>query len=206
MADAVPYAGVVPSSGASTRMGRDKGLLEVGGHSFLRRTVRALAEGGCDPILVVVAEGEESLAAEAAEAGAVVLLNPEPGDGPITSLRIALAALDGTVDGVAYLPVDHPMVRADTVGLLLHASRATDAALTVPLYEGKRGHPAVFGKALFVELLDPELEGGAKTVVYRHLPDAQLVDVQDEGVLIDIDTPSAYEAVLARLTSDGRDS
>lgn len=191
------YAGVVPSSGASTRMGRHKGLLEVEGRTFLRRTVGALAEGGCDPVLVVVADGEDALAEEAARAGAVVLLNPDPGEGPITSLRIALAALDGSVRGVAYLPVDHPMVRGETVRRLLDAASAAGASLTIPTHGSKRGHPAVFGRALFVELLDPDLEGGAKTVVHRHLEDALLVAVDDEGVVIDVDTPDAYEAVLA---------
>jgi len=191
------YAGVVPSSGASTRMGRDKGLLEVGGRTFLRRTVEALAGGGCDPVLVVVADGEQALAEEAARTGAVVLLNPDPGEGPITSLRIALAALDGSVRGVAYLPVDHPMVRPETVTTLLEAASANEAPLTIPLFGAKRGHPAVFGKSLFVELLDPELEGGAKTVVHRHLQEALLVTVDDPGVVVDIDTPDAYEAVIA---------
>lgn len=190
------FAGVVPSSGASTRMGTNKGLLEVEGRSFLRRTVHALAEGGCEPVLVVVAEGEEALAAEADAAGAIVLLNPDPGDGPITSLRIALGAIDRSMEGVAYLPVDHPMVRPETVRNLLDAARASGSALTIPTYESKRGHPAVFGKALFDELLDPKLVGGAKTVVYRHLSDALLLDVDDGGVVIDIDTPAEYEGVL----------
>jgi CTP:molybdopterin cytidylyltransferase MocA len=193
---AMPFAGVVPCSGGSTRMGKHKGLLELEGKSFLRRTVNALANGGCEPVLVVVAEGEEGLAAEAAAAGAVVLLNPDPGDGPITSLRIALEALDDSVDGVAYLPVDHPMVRSGTVRRLLEAAHSAEAPLTIPLYQAKRGHPAVLGKKLFAELLDPSLEGGAKTVVYRHLPEALLIDVDDDGVMIDIDTPDAYEAVL----------
>jgi len=191
------YAGVVPSSGASMRMGRDKGLLEVEGRSFLRRTVEALTGGGCDPVLVVVADGEEALAEEAARTGAVVLLNPDPGEGPITSLRIALAALDGSVRGVAYLPVDHPMVRPETVRQLLAAARASEAPLTIPLFESKRGHPAIFDRSLFTELLDPELEGGAKTVVHRHLGEALLVEVEDPGVMLDIDTPDAYEAVIA---------
>lgn len=197
MTETAAYAGVVPSAGASTRMGRDKGLLEVEGRSFLQRTVAALSEGGCDPVLVVVAEGEEALAAEASRAGGVVLLNPDPGEGPITSLRIALAALDGSVGGVVYLPVDHPMVRVETVRRLLDEARRSDAPLTIPVHRGKRGHPAIFDKRLFVELLDPELEGGAKTVVHRHLERAELLDVDDEGVVTDIDTPGAYDAVLA---------
>lgn len=196
MSDPRPFAGVVPSSGASARMGRAKGLLQIEGETFLRRTVDALRRGGCEPVLVIVAEGEEALAVEASESGAVVLLNPDPGDGPITSLRIALTALDGSVGGVAYLPVDHPMVRPETVSALLDVARSTGAPLTVPTHDAKRGHPAIFGKALFVELLDLELEGGAKTVVHRHLTEAQLLEVDDQGVVIDIDTPEAYEAAL----------
>jgi CTP:molybdopterin cytidylyltransferase MocA len=197
MPDPSLFAGIIPSSGSSSRMGSDKGLLQIEGRSFLQRTVSSLAAAGCDPVLVVVAEGEDALAREATTAGAVVLLNPDPGDGPITSLRIALAALDGSVAGVAYLPVDHPMVRPETIGTLLDVARSEASPLTIPVHRDKRGHPAIFGKALFVELMDPDLEGGAKTVVYRHLDSARLVDVADPGVLIDIDTPDAYEAVLA---------
>ena len=196
MSRAPTYAGVIPSAGASVRMGQPKALLSVSGESFLRRTVRALRAGGCDPVCVVVAEGEGSLAAEAEAAGASVLMNPAPGEGPITSLRVALASLGDSVAGFAYLPVDHPMVRADTVASLLDAARATDAPLTVPMYAGKRGHPAVFGRALFPELADPALQGGARTVVHRHLTGALLVEVDDAGVLTDIDTPEAYTAVL----------
>jgi molybdenum cofactor cytidylyltransferase len=147
-------------------------------------------------VLVVVAEGDEVLAAEATAAGARVLENAAPGDGPITSLRLALAALGDSVEGLAYLPVDHPMVRADTVSALLAAARAAGAALTLPVHRGERGHPAIFGAALFAELSDQALEGGARTVVHRHLHEALLVEVQDAGVLSDIDTPEAYASVL----------
>jgi CTP:molybdopterin cytidylyltransferase MocA len=190
------FAGVVPSAGASARMGRPKALLPLDGETFLVRTVRTLRAGGCDPVLVVVAEGEKQLATEAERAGARALFNPDPGEGPITSLRLALRVLGDSAAGLVYLPVDHPMVRAETVATLLAAARSRSAKLTVPLYGGKRGHPAVFAAALFAELADPSLEGGARTVVHRHLDQALLVDVDDAGVLTDIDTPDAYAAVL----------
>jgi molybdenum cofactor cytidylyltransferase len=195
------FAGVIPSAGSSLRMGRPKALLQVGGETFLSRTIRALASGGCDPVLVVVPDGNpqltEPLADTAERAGARVLLNADPGEGPITSLRLAIRALGDSVAGLAYLPVDHPMVRADTVAALLEAARGEDAAaLTVPIHGGKRGHPAVFGASLFSELADPTLEGGARAVVHRHLERARLVEVDDAGVIIDIDTPEAYAAAV----------
>ncbi len=191
------FAGVIPSAGSSLRMGRPKALLEVDGETFLRRAVQALATAGCEPVFVVVAEGDDRTAAEAERAGALVLTNPDPGEGPITSFRIALAELADSVAGVVYLPVDHPMVHTRTVATLLEAALSADAALTVPMYGSERGHPALFGAALFPELSDPALEGGARTVVHRHLPEALLVEVDDPGVVTDIDTPEAYGAVIA---------
>jgi len=195
------FAGVIPSAGSSLRMGRPKALLQVGGESFLSRTVRALRSGGCDPVLVVVPDGDpqltERLADAAERAGARVLFNADPGEGPITSLRMAIDELRDSVAGLAYLPVDHPMVRPDTVAELLAAARGEEAAaLTVPTHRGKRGHPAVFSASLFAELTDPELEGGARAVVHRHLARARLVEVDDAGVIIDIDTPEAYAAAV----------
>jgi molybdenum cofactor cytidylyltransferase len=195
------FAGVIPSAGSSLRMGRPKALLQVAGETFLARTIRALASGGCDPVLVVVPDGNppltDRLKDTAEGAGARVLLNADPGEGPITSLRLAIDALGDSVAGLAYLPVDHPMVRPDTVAALLEAARGHEAAmLTVPIHRGKRGHPAVFGASLFAELADPALEGGARAVVHRHLERARLVEVDDAGVIIDIDTPEAYAAAV----------
>jgi len=178
-------------------MGRPKALLRVGGVTFLGRAVRSLLEGGCAPVVVVLAAGDAAGAREAEAAGAQMLINPDPGEGPITSLRLALAAVGRDASGLVVLPVDHPLVRSDTVATLIAAAGSTGAALTLPVHGGERGHPAVFGAALFAELADPTLEGGARTVTYRHLEGALLVEVDDAGVLTDIDTPEIYESVLA---------
>jgi CTP:molybdopterin cytidylyltransferase MocA len=182
-------------------MGRPKALLRVEGETFLSRTIHALARGGCDPVLVVVAgRPGDAVAAEASDvarrAGARVLANPDPGEGPITSLRLAIGSLEDSVGGLVYLPVDHPLVRPETVTALLAAARAERAPLTIPTYRGERGHPAVFAAALFAELADPALQGGARTVVHRHLERVLLVEVDDAGVITDIDTPEAYMAVV----------
>ena len=189
-------AGVVPCAGASARMGRPKALLSIHGRTFVQAVVDALSAGGCEPVISVVPDDE--LIMEAARAtGARVLANPDPGEGPITSMRLALAELEDSVEGVIYLAVDYPCVRAETVATLLNTARSTDAPLVIPTYEGSRGHPSFFRQSLFHELMDPTLDGGARTVVHRHLDDAELVAVHDPGIRLDIDTPAQYEAMLA---------
>ncbi len=185
-------AGVIPAAGDSRRMGRSKALLDAGGRSFLAAAVGSLVAGGCDPVVVVVGPDQPEEERKARDAGALVLPNPAPGEGPVTSLRLALRALEGAVEGIAILPVDHPLVRPETVQALLAAFRAGDAPVVLPVHEGERGHPGLLRRTLFAELLDPGLEGGARTVVHAHLDAAERVEVDDPGVLADIDTPEAY--------------
>lgn len=195
--DAPPkIAGVVPCAGDSARMGRSKALLDAGGRSFVSAVVGSLVAGGCDPVVVVVGKGRTDEERRATAAGAHVLVNPDPGDGPITSLRLALAALPGGVTGLALLPVDHPLVTPETVQTLVSTFLESDAPVVLPVHEGRRGHPVIFRSVLFPELADPGLEGGARTVVRRHLDGAALVSVDDAGVLMDIDTPEAYRAAF----------
>ena len=189
-------AGIIPCAGASARMGTSKALMDAGGRSFLAATVGSLIAGGCEPVVVVLAAGQDHEERKAKDAGGLPLLNPDPGEGPITSLRVALAALQGTVEAVAFLPVDHPRVRPETVAQLRESFLGSDAPLALPVYEGKRGHPALFRRTLFAELTDPSLQGGARTVVHAHLDAALLVEVDDPGVVTDIDTPEAYRAAF----------
>jgi len=189
-------AGVVPCAGRSTRMGKSKALLDAGGRSFVAAVVGALVGGGCDPVVVVVGLGQEDEARRARAAGAVVLQNPDPAEGPITSLRVALATLGPEVEGVAFLPVDHPLVVPETVATLVDALLTGDAPLVLPTVEGRHGHPTLFRRTLFPELTAPSLEEGARSVVHRHLGRAALIEVPDVGTVTDIDTPEAYRAAF----------
>jgi xanthine dehydrogenase accessory factor len=184
-------------------MGRTKATLELEGRTFLVRVVDALRRGGCDEVVVVVDRSNQEVRLEAEQLGVTVLENPHPGEGPITSLRLALSGLSTDVDGIAWLPLDHALVDDNAVRRLLEASTVSGAPLTLPMYGAKRGHPAVFRRTLFPELTDPALDGGARTVVHRHLEDACLVAFDHPGVIEDIDTPEAYDRVRASLEASG---
>jgi CTP:molybdopterin cytidylyltransferase MocA len=192
MARPVRVAGVVPCAGASERMGTEKALLDAAGATFVERVVEALRFGGCGPVFVVVSDAGSRTAEMAKRAGAQVLVNLDPGEGPITSLRIALLMLDGAADAVAFCPVDHPLVRPRTVRRLVEAFARDRPPLVLPAHGGRHGHPTLFDRSLFPELADPTLEGGARTVVHAHLDEAVLVPVDDAGTVTDIDTPDEY--------------
>jgi molybdenum cofactor cytidylyltransferase len=180
-------AGVVLAAGRSRRMGQPKPLLQVGGESFISHAVATLVHGGCRPVFAVTAADATEAARQAESAGARVVLNAEPESEQIDSLRLALAAADNA-DAILVLPVDHPLIRTDTVSALIRAFADTGHPAVRARFRGKSGHPALFARSLFSELKGPRSEG-AQEVLGRHADELLDVDVDDPGVLSDIDTP-----------------
>lgn len=190
-------AGVVPAAGSSTRMGAVKALFDAGqGRTFLERVAGTLARGGCAPVLVVMRESDGPEASLARRMGARVVVNPDPGEGPITSIRCALRALPREVVGILVLPVDHPLVKPATVEELLARFEAEPSLAHVPTYGGRRGHPVIVPQARFSELIDGALAEGLRTVLRRDPSLVREVPIDDPGVLTDIDTPEAYRRLL----------
>ena len=84
------------------------------------------------------------------------------------------------------------MIHENTVQNLIDVFQHSQASLVVPTFNGKRGHPVLFRRVLFDELLNDALPEGARTVVHKHLDDTASVPVDDEGTVIDIDDMTAY--------------
>jgi molybdenum cofactor cytidylyltransferase len=91
------------------------------------------------------------------------------------------------------LPVDFPLVRAETVRLLVHSFATHPAPIVRPLFDGTPGHPTLFARELFTELQTTHPSGGARGVVEHHAPSIRDIVVYDAGVTIDIDTPEDYQ-------------
>jgi CTP:molybdopterin cytidylyltransferase MocA len=173
-------------------MGSPKALLDAGGKSFLARILGSLRQGGAGPVTVVTRSLDDAVAEEARRLEGEVILNPDPSTGPISSLQAGLRHLAEDAPAVLVAPVDHPLFSLATVTALIAGFLESDAPLVVPAYEGRRGHPALFSRRLFPELLEESLPEGARTVVRRYLDGRLQLSVDDPGILANIDTPEDY--------------
>jgi CTP:molybdopterin cytidylyltransferase MocA/xanthine/CO dehydrogenase XdhC/CoxF family maturation factor len=186
--------GIVLAAGRSERMGWPKPLLLHGERSFLRASIETLGDGGCAMVVAVVASRDAET--EARSAGAVVVWNDAAASEQVDSLRLGLDAADGEVTGALVLPVDHPLVAPVTVEALLAAHAARPDAVVRPTRGGRAGHPTLFPRSLWPALRDTDLPDGARSVVEDPTTETLDVPVEDDGVLADVDTPSAYERYL----------
>jgi CTP:molybdopterin cytidylyltransferase MocA len=194
-----PLAGAILAAGASRRMGQPKAGLRFEDKTFFVHVLEGLTTAALDPIVVVVGAQGAALTGELASSD--VIVNPDPARGQLSSLNLALrhlAATRGSVHGVVVALVDHPLVAHATVAALVRAAQTAAQPILVPTYGGRRGHPVVFMRDVWDELLATPDRLGARAVVRRDPGRVCDVPVDDAGILVDIDTPADMQALLAR--------
>ncbi len=169
-------------------MGSPKALLTAEGRTFLRRAVETLRAGGCGDVVAVVPV-DDAIRAEAEATHAGVVTNRDPESEQAASLRLALDALPDGCSAAIVLPVDHPLVAPATVRALIDAFEASDAPVVLPTRNGEPGHPALISKAVFDEVT-ADLPEGLRTILARHTGATTFVEVEDTGVVADLDTPA----------------
>ena len=192
MQNAKTVDGIVLAAGASTRMGESKALLQVDGATFLERAVHLLRDAGCRYV-VAVTNDDDWVERLADVSGAAVVINEAEGSEQIDSLRLGIANLPEDADAVLVLPVDFPRVSLETVKRLIEEFQSSGAPILNPSYNGQAGHPVLFARAVLPELIEPDLPDGARTVIDAHADEARVIDVNDAGVLVDVDTPGDYQ-------------
>jgi molybdenum cofactor cytidylyltransferase len=89
-------------------------------------------------------------------------------------------------------PVDQPGISENLIRSLIQVFMSSNALLVLPLYEERRGHPAIFRRALFQEIMDTPLHEGLKGMVLRHQQDMVLLPTNELAAIEDIDTPEDY--------------
>lgn len=186
-------AGLILAAGESSRMGRDKALLTYRGQTFLETIIATLREAGIERVAVVLGHHAEEIQRAIELPGVEVVVNAAYRLGQTSSLQAGLRALDAPdLEAVVLCLVDHPAVSAATVRQLVDSFRASPAPVVIPTYQGRRGHPVVISRALFPELLSLGPAEGANTIIRRHRAATHFVEVDDSGILLDVDAPETY--------------
>ena len=194
----VRIAGIVLAAGSSTRMGRNKMLLEVGGQPLVRRAVSAALEAGLDPVLLVLGHEADRVREAVAGLDCRPVLNPDHAQGVRVSMQAGVRALPADVNAGVIILADMPFVGADMIRAVAERYRAGRPPLVVSEYGDVNAPPTLYDRALFGELLESTGEGCGKHVVKKHKGEAAVVK-WPESALADVDVPDDYERIGTQL-------
>lgn len=186
-------AGIVLAAGSSTRMGRNKLLLDVGGETLVRRAVRLAAEAGLDPVILVTGHAREAVEREVRDLDCVPTFNLDHESGIQTSVACGVAAVPAACGAAVVMLSDMPFVTARMMRTLVERHAETGAPLVVSRYGGEvNAPPMLYGRSLFGEISRMRA-GCGREVVRRHHERAVQVEWPADR-LRDLDRPDDYES------------
>ncbi len=191
-------AAVLLAAGASTRMGTAKQLLALRGKPAIRFCVEAMQAGGLHHPVVVLGSRREECEAALAELSVTFAVNDDPKSEMAESVRIGLRSAAAAATGILICLCDHPLVAPSTYKEVSTAHLYCAEQIIIPVYKGRRGHPTLFPRSL--------LEGvyaglTMRDVIQRNHDRVTHVALDDEGILLDMDTVHDYTRLCARAES-----
>jgi molybdenum cofactor cytidylyltransferase len=188
---------VLLAAGQSRRMGGPNKLLaELDGVPMVARVAQRLLASRARPIIAVLGNQGDAVDTALGKLPVERVRNPDFADGLSTSLKRGIAALPPDLDGTLVCLGDMPLISGRHIDRLIAAFNPLEGrAIVVPTRRGKRGNPVLWSKRLFPEMAALAGDVGAKHLIGEHAEFVAEVEMDDDAILVDIDTPEALAAL-----------
>lgn len=195
MTDAFRAVAIVTAAGSAERFGGRKLLVPIDGEPLLDHTIRSLLDGGVSEVIVVVGSNDRAVLEgdvnAMKDARVRPVENPDPTRGMFSSIQEGVVTANG--DTFLVLPGDMPYVKPETVRLVLDTWQLRHGIVS-PRYNGKRGHPVALPIELRDEIRATPSAANLHDVIKKHTEVRVDLDVDDPGVLRDVDVPADLDA------------
>ena len=181
-------------------MGRNKALLPWGDSTLLEYQLGQLLESRVEDIILVLGHRADELQAVAAKfPETLVVFNPLYRSGRTSSLLAGVSKVNPETEAVLVYGVDQPRPAA-LIDEVIQACAASPGGITIPTFQGKRGHPVLFSSAILDEIWEiSEEKQGLKEVVRRDSARVKEVAVSSPLTVLDLNTPADYQRGLEML-------
>ena len=188
---------ILLAAGESTRMSQNKTLLPWKGKTLLEYQLEQLGQTTVEKTIVVLGfEADKLLPLIEKTAKVSVTINPHYLSGRCSSIKAGMRMLPARSESVIILAIDQPRPYHLLEEMIeWHQSRGN--LITVPVYEGRRGHPPIFSRPLFPELLEiSEEKMGLRHIMCCHQAQVAELPTSSPIALVDLNNPGDYERAL----------
>jgi molybdenum cofactor cytidylyltransferase len=186
-----PIAAVVLAAGTSQRMGSDnKLLLPWEDKTIIGSVVDAAAAADCSEVIVVLGHQADSVRRALMDRPVQIAMNDDFETGMASSIVKGVQATGNPAAGIMILLGDMPAIRTETLNeLCTEFRRHGGTRIVIPVADGRQGNPVLFPISLRAELLALSGDKGAKSLLTKYNDQLVTMQVDDRGILNDIDRP-----------------
>lgn len=187
---------VILAAGRSSRFeDGHKLLIEIDSVPMVRHVCQILAATDVEEIVLVTSQADGAVAKAAGTGRWRIIENPDARDGLSTSLHAGLKTISQDADGLLVALADMPGISKTLVNAVISAFQSNRTAITFTVArDGRRGHPIIWPKSLFPELMTVTGDSGGKAILAAHQELWQPVPYDEEGAFTDIDTRADLQA------------
>lgn len=192
-------AAILLAAGYSKRMNAFKPLLPLGNSTVIDNSINTFLNAGISNITVVLGYQANRLKPMLEQKNIKWVYNEKYDEGMYSSILAGVKSLPSITKGFFLLPADIPLVESHTINTLAKAYYQSKQSIIYPTFKSRKGHPPLISSCLFSEILDYDGAGGLKTLLRKHEEHSEYVEVDDEGILLDMDTYEEYLKIRDRL-------
>lgn len=188
--------GIILAGGASERMGRNKLQMDIGGDTIIHKVIQNARESKLDELLIVCGKYD-------VDTDIPKIFNKDFEQGMSTSVKCGLKDIQGCrsilkADAVMLILGDMPFVDKKIINALYDGFEKSTRDIAVPVCSGRRGNPVIIGNKYFRDLLNNTGDKGARDIINSNYNDIQKIEINDEGIFIDIDDEETYKELIKR--------
>ena len=184
---------IILAAGESKRMGKLKALLRFKDKTFLEQIISVLKLSDVDRITVVLGAEAQTIKKSVDLSGTNIVVNKEYQKGQLSSLIAGIEDVPEETEAILVCLVDTPFINREVVNQIISKFLETNNPIIVPVFNKERGHPTLFSRSLFNELLNAPEEQGARHVIYSNEEKVLELETCESGILIGINTPEDYK-------------
>ncbi|MFN4179353.1 MAG: NTP transferase domain-containing protein [Armatimonadota bacterium] len=200
-----PVTAIVLAAGQGSRMGGGKLLLPFGDATVIERTIQGLLSVPVSDLVVVIGVYGIAIERQLRKLPIRFAVNPDPSSDMSESIRCGLRTVNpNDIEAFLVLPADIPLVLPETTRTLITSLLDSDKSIAVPVFRNRRGHPVVFRSNFYERVLNFYSPQGIRSLVYSDPSQVLLIEVEDEGVILDLDSWDDYRRLL-KLWAQRRD-
>ena len=183
---------IVLAAGQSTRMGEPKMLMPWGKSTVLQTVISTLQTSGMKDIIVVTGGARQHVESLVGKSVQTVFNKEYASEQMLVSIQVGLEAKMREAGAALVCLGDQPQIQERSVRLIIGAWNQNSAAIIIPSYEKRRGHPWLIARKYWDEIMSMSADQTMRDFFDRHKGDIFYVNVETPSVLQDLDTPEDY--------------